>query len=192
MSSDDEGVEGPEERPAPDIQAVLTVLRRRRRQHEGRNPLELDLRETNLRGASLEAAQLQGAILFRAQLQGATLDHAQLQGALIIEAGLQDARLDGAQLQGANLVDSQLQGANLLGADLTDAALGSVKMESATYGKVFGPQRGGSPSNRTLLAETRWPGWFDYAEAGAKETTTNLTEVGLQEWERWHKMSRSP
>ena len=83
---------------ASDLQAVLTVLGRRRVM-AGDPPL--DLHGTDLRGTVLVGAQLQGAFLADAQLQGALLEGTQLQGAFLQGAQLQGASLDGAQLQGA-------------------------------------------------------------------------------------------
>jgi Pentapeptide repeats (8 copies) len=71
----------PEHKPPADIQAVLTVIKRRTRTYRNGETEPLDLRNTTLQRADLRGAQLQGAILFKAQLQGADLGGAQLQSA---------------------------------------------------------------------------------------------------------------
>jgi Pentapeptide repeats (8 copies) len=58
--------------PDPDIQAIMTVLGRRKRYYRHEESEPLDLRETNLSGAglvdaNLSGANLSGAILYRAQ-----------------------------------------------------------------------------------------------------------------------------
>jgi uncharacterized protein YjbI with pentapeptide repeats len=85
-----------------------------------------------LQGASLNGAQLQGALLDRAQLQGARLDGAQLQRASLFVARLHGASLDGAQLQGAWLDLAGLQGASLAGAQLQGASLGLARLQGAS------------------------------------------------------------
>jgi uncharacterized protein YjbI with pentapeptide repeats len=94
-----------------------------------------------LQGASLDRAQLQGALLDAASLQGASLDHAELQGALLdhaelMGASLKDAHLEGAslnyaELQVASLDDGFLQGAWLEGAQLQGASLRHAHLEGA-------------------------------------------------------------
>ena len=75
-----------------DIQAILTVLGRRRRgakrEKEGQY---LDLAETGLSGANLEGAHLEGANLDEAHLETAYLGDAHLEGAT-----LDDTHLEGA------------------------------------------------------------------------------------------------
>jgi len=59
--------------PEPDIQAILTVLRRRTRHYGNGEAERLDLHETDLRRGNLEEANLEGAYLMRANLEGAKL-----------------------------------------------------------------------------------------------------------------------
>jgi Pentapeptide repeats (8 copies) len=77
-SQPDEKVAKPQG-PTPDVQAVVTVLGRRRLPPDGLRPLDLT----------------------RVDLQGARLDGANLQGAVLYDTNLQDVRLDGANLQDA-------------------------------------------------------------------------------------------
>jgi uncharacterized protein YjbI with pentapeptide repeats len=100
----------------------------------------------DLRGAVLDFAQMQGALLSSAQLEGASLKFAQLQGALLDEAQLQGvdlgfSRIEGAslilaQLQGALFNHTQLQGARLDLAGLQGATLDYVQMQGASLNQV--------------------------------------------------------
>jgi hypothetical protein len=68
--------------PRTDIQAVLDILKRREEDHvPEKHRVRLDLRGTNLQGATLFRADLQGATLFRATLSRADLIGANLRGA---------------------------------------------------------------------------------------------------------------
>jgi uncharacterized protein YjbI with pentapeptide repeats len=60
--------EGQFKPPAPDIQAILTVLGRCARTFERGQDQRLDLRATDLRGAALSGAHLEGAHLQAAVL----------------------------------------------------------------------------------------------------------------------------
>jgi uncharacterized protein YjbI with pentapeptide repeats len=94
------------------------------------------LGRAQLQGASLDFAQLQGASLRGAQLQGASLDFAQLQGASLGGAQLQGASLNDAQLQGANFDNTELQGASLDGAQLQGAGLSNTRLLGASLDNV--------------------------------------------------------
>jgi uncharacterized protein YjbI with pentapeptide repeats len=126
------------ESPAPDVQAVMTVLGRRTAEPTD-PPLDLrnvnlnlvDLFGANLQSANLSGAQLQAADLRVAQLQDATLRGAQLRDANLLEAALQQADLTGARLEGAELFSAQLQAADLVGAQLQQASLYSAQLEAA-------------------------------------------------------------
>jgi hypothetical protein len=100
---------------APDIQAILTVLRRRTRSWGHGETGSLDLHETNLTGANLSQANFSGA-----NLTGANLTRAAL-----LRANLSEADLTGAILSGAIL-----SGANLTGAILTQAQLEKTRSGS--------------------------------------------------------------
>jgi Pentapeptide repeats (8 copies) len=119
-SSESESTEVPP--PSPDIQAIMTVLRRRTGFFGHGEPESLDLRSTHLREANLTGANLQGA-----DLTGAHLWKADLQGAKLRGADLQEAILLGVDLQGANLYGADLQGAILYEAEVTDAQLADTR-----------------------------------------------------------------
>jgi len=96
-----------------DINAILTVIGRRKRTWQNGEETRLDLRNTNLEGADLHQAHLEGA-----ELTSAHLEHADLVGAHLRLADLRRACLNGAQLNGAQLNGADLRGADLRGADL--------------------------------------------------------------------------
>jgi len=144
--SPEEKLPAPQKQPPPrlnaDIQAILTVLgRRTRTTGEGkdqqlRNGEEypLNLRKTDLRGANLVEAHLQGADLRDVQLEGAILSGAHLQKADLRDVQLEGAILSGTQLQGANLSGAQLEGAILWGTQLQGTDLRDVQLEGAILG----------------------------------------------------------
>jgi uncharacterized protein YjbI with pentapeptide repeats len=90
-----------------------------------------NLRMARLQGANLQDAYLQGANLGMAELQGANLWDANLEGACLLSAKLRGAGLEGANLQGANLGIAHLQGAKLQGANLQGANLWSANLHGA-------------------------------------------------------------
>ena len=101
------------------------------------NPaVEPDLREANLRGATLDLADLQDADLRTAFLSDAELDSADLRRAKLDDADLRQANLFGANLQGATLRRANLRFANLLDVDLSDADLTGAFVYGASVWKL--------------------------------------------------------
>jgi len=96
-----EGEAAPQ-RPAADVQAVLSVLGRRTAAFDPSQG-HVDLHGVALARAYLPFANLAGAFLYEANLEGAVLQNADLRGAWAWRARLNGAVLDGAQLQGADL-----------------------------------------------------------------------------------------
>ncbi|MFJ8691055.1 pentapeptide repeat-containing protein [Micromonospora wenchangensis] len=143
--------------PRTDVQAALTVLGRRPDRLESNR---VNLRRTDLRGASLDGAQLQGASLIGAQLQGASLDGAQLQGASLDGAQLEGASLDRAQLQGASLDRAQLQNASLDRAQLQNASLDGAQLQGASLirAQLQGAFLDGAHLEGAALAEAQLQG----------------------------------
>lgn len=115
-----------------DIQAILDVLRRR---DEERVPEQLraplDLQGVDLRGANLDYAHLEKALLRRAHLEGADLVEAHMQEALLRDAHLEEAFLHGANLEGAHLVRVNLKGASLSVTNLKETNFGDANLEGA-------------------------------------------------------------
>jgi uncharacterized protein YjbI with pentapeptide repeats len=95
-----------------------------------------DKRQSNLEGAHLRHADLQGtnlshSLLGDAQLQHANLKGADLNGAQLAGAQLQNVALKGADLRNADLADAQLQDADLAGLDLSGTALTRANLSGA-------------------------------------------------------------
>jgi uncharacterized protein YjbI with pentapeptide repeats len=114
-------------RPRADIQAVLSVLGRR----ATREPL--DLGRTDLRGADLHDAQLEGARFFNAHLEGADFTGAQLAGADFGRAHLERAHFEHAQVAGTRFEDAHLARADFEDADLGRAYFGGAHLERANF-----------------------------------------------------------
>ena len=108
----------PAKTPTTDIQAILTVIGRRKTTGNNRGNDRLDLSHTHLVGTHLSGANLSWAHLILANLSGAHLTGVDLRGADLILANLSMAHLIGVNLRGADLI-----GADLIGADLSMAHL---------------------------------------------------------------------
>jgi hypothetical protein len=142
--------------PPADIQAILTVLGRRKRTYGKGESQPLNLSGSQIRGAYLYGAHLEDAYLYEVHLEDATLAGAQLKGATLYRAQLEDATLYGAQLEGVNLGGAQLKGATLYGAQLEGVNLGGAQLEGAyLYGaQLKGAYLGGAQLERTVLTQT--------------------------------------
>ena len=165
------------EPPATDINAVLTVIKRRDERNREREKAEdwhldlsgavlrrailiaahlegADLREAHLEGANLTGMHLEKADLKGAHLQGAELYDAHLQGAQLWNTHFQGARLWWAHLQGAELYDAHLQGAEFVCTHLQKVVLLGAHLHGAVF--PFGALGGhGSPINRS-----QWRGFW--------------------------------
>jgi uncharacterized protein YjbI with pentapeptide repeats len=138
-----------------DIQAALTVIRRRNCENEeenqrldlhntdirgadfrGANLRGADLTEANLRGADLSGANLREAKLFKANLERAYLRQAKLQEAVLCQARLHEADLTEANLEKAHLMQAKLPGTDLNGAKLKSANLGGANLHQTTLFKA--------------------------------------------------------
>ena len=123
--------------PSADIQAILTVIGRRRHYDaEGPNQYidlrKTDLRMANLEEAKLERANLEGTNLQKAKLSKATLKKANLGKADLKEANLEEVNLEEANLGEANLEEAYLSGVNLDKANLGEANLNKVYLWKAS------------------------------------------------------------
>ena len=99
-------------KPPTDIQAILTVIGRRKTTDIKRLDDFLDLTNTHLAGITLYKADLSGANLSRARLHGVNLSGAglhgiNLSGALLIGVDLHEAGLSRADLHEANLIGAK-------------------------------------------------------------------------------------
>jgi uncharacterized protein YjbI with pentapeptide repeats len=137
---------------ATDIQAILTVLGRRTRTYGKGEVQQLDLGNTNLRGAWLLGAHLEGAFLAGVHLEGANLPRAHLDGANLPRAHLEGAFPWQAHLEGAIMAEAHLEGARLGGAHLEGAFLVGAHMERADLG--------GAELKRAILYETHLEGAY--------------------------------
>ena len=143
-----------EKKPATEIQAILTVLGRRRRDHkrEG-NGQQLDLSnsyldEVHLDGAYLDGAIFSGALLLDyadftkahledAQFIKAHLDRAWFEKAHLDRAWFYQAHLDGAYFSEAHLVGAGFFEAHLNGAWFINAHLDGADFEKAHLDGAF-------------------------------------------------------
>jgi uncharacterized protein YjbI with pentapeptide repeats len=146
-------------RISTDAQTALTVLGRLVKNEDldkiGRT---VDLRETDLRGATLDDSNFPGAVFTGACLDGASLVRTNLRKAVFLSASLEmanltDANLDladleqaraphadlsGAYLAGANLKGTHLEGADLNGACLEGMILTLTHLEGADLRDTVG------------------------------------------------------
>jgi uncharacterized protein YjbI with pentapeptide repeats len=102
-----------EPKPATDIQAVLTILGRRKYCYDHGETQELDLNSTDLRGSDLMGAELAMANLSYSNLEGAHLNGANLKNASLRGGYLKEGSLSFAHLELADLRESCLEGADL-------------------------------------------------------------------------------
>lgn len=104
------------QKPSIDIEAALTVIRRRELMHENMKTPALDLTCVDLRGANLNGAHIEKAIVSRSDLSHSFFVQAHLDGSDFSQAGLAHAYFQGASLVEAEFCQSDLEGANLEGA----------------------------------------------------------------------------
>jgi hypothetical protein len=123
--------------PRTEIQAVLTILGRRRR-GTNREKKPLDLSATDLRGANLRGSHLERALLWGANLEAADFRMAHVERAYFTRANLKGALFTWAHLEGAFLPMAYLAGANFLGAHLNRTSFSRAFVETADFGFVDG------------------------------------------------------
>lgn len=145
--------------PNTDIQAILTVIGRRKWGVTGR----IDLSGSNLHGANLYEANLYEANLSgsnlievdlsKANLIGANLIGANLYGADLREAFLSRAKLKGSNLRGAFLCSADLRGAVLKEADLRGAVLHETDLRGAFLSDLIDADLRGADLRGTFLLD---------------------------------------
>jgi len=106
-----------------DIQAILTVIGRRKYSSVNGEPDLLDIRDVDLPGADFPGANLDFTLFIGTNLKNSNLIMASLKGAFLQFTNLEKAFLQFANLKGANLEDAYLKDANLEDANLKDANL---------------------------------------------------------------------
>ena len=122
-----------------DIQAILTVIRRRNSSYS-HNKLDMQgthLHKANLQGADLQETNLQGADLQEANLIGANLEEAILIGANLEGAWLEESILSMAKLEKANLKDAVLFKADFYNAWLSKANFIGANLNRAVFEGAF-------------------------------------------------------
>ncbi len=117
-------------KPAVDVQASLTVIGRRKKEHrEKEKPhvgQRLNLTECDLRGADLQAHSIEDQ-----ESEDGHFEYAIFSGCWLDKANLQNAHLDGAHLEGANLKRARLIGTHLEWTHLMGAYLERAHLEIA-------------------------------------------------------------
>lgn len=119
-----------------DIQAILTVLKRRDSSNRYLESSYIDLSETNLshaylKGVKLDRANFNNTRLRKINFHRASLQYARFWNSDLTEADLKFAILNDAELGRANLCDADLWKANLQKAKLVSANLQKAKLGCA-------------------------------------------------------------
>jgi hypothetical protein len=164
------GAEPSPQATRPDVQAAVTVIGRRNREHDQQR---IDLAGVNLPGANLGHAYLGHAYLDHAKLVAADLSRADLTEADLTEADLTSAylafaKLTGADLSRADLTRAYFGGADLARANLTDAKLGRAGLSGAN---LTGANLAAADLTRAYLGATNL--------TSANLSYTNLADANL-------------
>jgi len=131
-----------EKGPSTEIQAILTVLGRRKR-GRGREQEEqqLDLQKSDLRRANFQGLHLEGAIFYWAHLDAARFNDAHMEGVEFLEAHMEkaifiDTHLEEAHFNCAHVGEALFYGAHVEGAWFGEALVEGEKYRSpySTYG----------------------------------------------------------
>ena len=171
----------PAQRPAPEVQAALTILGRRWPVSNADPPLDLsnlDLRgafitqgdtvvdptgrseykAANLSDADLSGTDLRGASFFGVDLEGARFRGADLRGATFVAVRF----AEGGTIPASGSGSTRFEGADLRGADLE-----AVDFSSPDLG--FDPDLSDADLRGALAdGSTRWPQGFDWRAAGVE------------------------
>src|SRR5208283_40999 len=133
----EENIKKIKKKPATEIQAILTVLKRRKRdrKREGEGQ-RLDLSNSELRGANFIRAHLDRVRFDGAHLDGAWFYGAHLDGARFDKAHLDGARFDEAHLAGAYLSDAHCDGASFSNAHCDGADFRMAHLDGGDFDKA--------------------------------------------------------
>src|SRR5262249_21472271 len=132
-------------KPPTDIQAVLTVIGRRKIPEMGETGKlnlrgtilpNVDLEDANLSGANLAYAILLGANLSGSNLAEAGFSRANLRGAYFISTNLAGAYFDEADLRGAYILGTNLAGAVFFGVDFSGAHFSELENGESSFGRT--------------------------------------------------------
>jgi hypothetical protein len=129
--------------PATDVQAALTVIKRRTA-----GPGKVVLARARIPQAILDNADLIGANLNETNLNHGRLSGINLSGASLVNATLNAAELFGANLSGANLNGANLNNAQLISVDLSNATLFNAVLSNTN---LNGADLGGAKLNGANL-----------------------------------------
>jgi uncharacterized protein YjbI with pentapeptide repeats len=169
---------------ALDIQAILTVLGRRKKTFYDGESNRLNLSRSRLQGADLEKAHFEGVNLEEANLEGANLDFTYLE-----EADLRNAHLEGANFCETHLQLADLNGAYLERTDLTysylvEASLMNAHLEKADlrWSHLEGVDLVGAYLKKAKLEETHLEGTH-FIEANLTEANLKGAYLGKVEFE---------
>ena len=121
----------PPKRLAPDIQAALDVIGRRRHSYKDGETQRLDLRGTDLRRVNLAGAKFAGVILSEVHLEEANLAGIRLDEAILRDSHLEQANLTEAKVEGAFLLNTRFNGSRLRAANLREAFLVGTRFDGA-------------------------------------------------------------
>jgi uncharacterized protein YjbI with pentapeptide repeats len=120
--------------PATEIQAILTVLGRRRR-NRGREHMgqQLDLKNCDLRAASFEEAHIEGVIFDESHLEGANFFDAHIEWASFANAYIEEANFSGSHGEGARFIKTHMDGATFSSAYMKGAIFGEARMKGTSF-----------------------------------------------------------
>ncbi|MGO9318372.1 MAG: pentapeptide repeat-containing protein [Terracidiphilus sp.] len=120
--------------PAMEIQAILTVLGRRRRDRRREHIWQrLDLRDCDLRGAKFQLAHMEKTRFDRAHVEGAIFYGAQVEEAIFYAADVKGADFYRANTRRTRFYDAHLEESSFLLADVEGAYFDGAHMEGANF-----------------------------------------------------------
>jgi hypothetical protein len=121
-------------RPATEIQAILTVLGRRRLGHKReRKEQYLELGHCDLRGAFLHVSSMGNASFYLSNLEWTVFQSSHLEGARFGSVHGKWAYFTGAHLQGADFDGANLEEATFNGAHLERASFTRAHLKEASF-----------------------------------------------------------